>query len=337
MNAALDDRAMNGHHRLAGQVTAVGAQLELFGGCDAVPVVRTAPPEPPVVEAGEDPLQTDLFDGPYRERHEAELACRRLDGPALRRAHASAARSYPRLEAASAWPGWAEALDWLGAADPVERASRALALDAGGGAQRLAGMPAELLALVRREALARAARDVIEAGGPAAEVLGRPAGWLLLAAGLPDEAVRALEAAADAAPLDARVRAALGVAHDRAGRPDDALEAWCQACLLDPGCLDERHLSPAAADLLDLAADLEDLPGDPREWLPVLADLTGAAALPRFANEAPPESSPARRFAALLRAYRDAQSQQSPAERRRELKRAMIALAPAAKELVRRI
>lgn len=314
----------------------MGDQLALFDVLGPAASVSVPPPEPQAVVAADDPRQTDLFGGPYRERHDAEQACWRLDGAALREAYASAARSYPQWVTARAWPEWADGLDWLAPSDPDERAARALSLDREG-AERFAEMPAAWLAIVRREALTRAARAILEARGPAAYVLGRPAGWLLLVAGLHDDAARVLGNAVEAAPFDARVHACLGLAHARAGRPDDALAAWRDACLLDPQSLDERDLSPAATDLLDLAADLEDLPGDPSEWLPALADLTGAAMLPPWASGTPPDASPARRFAALLRTYRDAQAAHASESRRRELKRAMLALAPATRELVRRV
>jgi hypothetical protein len=159
----------------------------------------------------------------------------------------------------------------------------------------------------------------------------------LLAAGRVEQARAALQAAADAVPHDAAVRGLLGWACFRAGAVDEAVAAWRDACLLDPGSLDERELPPVVTDLLDLAADLEDLAGGPREWLPVLADLTGAAPLRPWAVPAPREATAGRRFAALLRAYRDKQVSGVSPEDRRELKREMIALAPALREHVRRI
>lgn len=316
----------------------VGLQLALFDGVDCAP--PTPVPEPveiapaPVVEVV--PGQTDLFGGPYRERHEAELACERLDGAALRAAHASARRSYPTWEPAWRWPRWADGLDALEAADLDLRVARALALERDA-ADRFPGMPSAQLAMVRREALTRAACAALQARGPAARVAGRLPGELLLEAGRVEQARAALQAAAEIVPRDGAVRAVLGWACFRAGGVDEAVAAWRDACLLDPVSLDERDLPPVVTDLLDLAGDLEDLVGGPRDWLPVLADLTGAAPLPPWAAPAPREATAARRCAALLRAYRDEQASGASPEQRRALKREMIALAPALREHVRRI
>ena len=314
----------------------MGLQLALFDGCESVPPTPVPAPVAPAQAIEAAPGQADLFGGPYRERHEATLACERLDGAALRAAHASVLQSYPAWEPAWAWPRWADGLDFLDAADLDERATRALALERDV-ADRFPGMPPACLAVVRREALARTARAALAARGPAARVGGHLAGALLLAAGLAEHARSALQAAAGAVPQDAAVRYLLGWACFRAGAADEAIAAWRDACLLDPGSLDERDLPPVVTDLLDLAADLEDLAGDPREWLPVLADLTGVAPLPRWAAAATRAATAGRRFAALLRSYRDQQSGAALAEARRDLKREMIASAPALREYVRRI
>ncbi len=320
----------------------MGHQLGLFDGCEGpapAPTPAVEPPEPPLPDLGADPGQTDLFAGPYRERHEAELACERLDAVALRAAHASARRRYPTWAPARDWSAWADSLEQLADVSGFDaQAERALALADGAAAARVfPGMPRALVATVRREALARAARAAVAARGAAARATGRPAGALLLAADPPEEATAALEAAAAAAPADAEFRFLLGTSYWRSGRATEALAAWRDACLLDPASVDERDLPAAATDLLDLAADLDDLPGDPAAWLPVFADLTGAAPLPGWAVEAPDDAPPARRFAALLRAYRDAQARSEGDEARSALKRAMLRLAPPLRERIRRL
>lgn len=328
----------------------MAAQLTFFGTWEAVStetrVAAFVPaPVPPEPAPRVDPRQGWLFDGPHSFRHEAERACDELDAAALRRTWRAARESYPQWPGARPWPGWADGIEHLiGSLDPAsarEQVARAMSLDEDGMAQRFPEMSATLRNRIRRAALSRAAARLLHEEGMTAGLPdGRPAGYLHLLAGMPEEAALALQGQVRAW-TEAHGRGVLlgylGEALWRCGRRKEALVTYRDAYLEVPLAVDEAELScPPIMDLLDSCAERE-LPGDRRGWLPVLADLQGR--IPLLGSRVPvaAEDFPAGRSAALLSAYRQRHSDGMEDAERIARKRQLLKLAPALKEHLRRI
>ena len=104
---------------------------------------------------------------------------------------------------------------------------------------------------------------------------------------------------------------------------------------VEPAAVDERELTcRPIMDLLDACGELGLEDG---AWLPVVADLQGRLPLAAESTPAPAGASAARLAAALLFVYRQGQrSGQSDAARIGQ-KRSLLALAPALRELIRRL
>jgi tetratricopeptide (TPR) repeat protein len=320
-------------------------QLTFFGTWEAVvPVAEAPPPEPPPeLPPATDPRQCGLFDGPLTLIHALETASARLDLAGLRAAWQEAQAQFPQWARAQSWSRWIADLEWLTQESHrplahAEQVRRALVVHQDP-TTRFWGMGPALRARVVSEALAQAAYRWVEAEGPEAHLDdGRPVAWLLMQAGRPAEAVPLLQAAVAAQPGQARLYYTLGEALWRSGQREQALGAYRDACLIEPGALDEAELTCAPLlDLLDRAAELE-LPGTAAAWAPVLADLEGVAPLARTTIELLAEGPAPRVMAALLAEYRRKRSRGAlPEPARMEIKRAMLKAAPELKEFVRRL
>lgn len=315
-------------------------QLNFFGAWETVVAAPDLPPPPVVVPvvAPVDPRQAVLFEGPHSCRREAELACEALDGEALRAAWRRAQALYPAWEGAQRWPTWADGLDELrggeGALAQVERAL--LLLSPARAAQRFPEMSGARLHQVRGSALCRAARRLQDEQGAAARLPdGRPLGFLYLLAGRPTEAALSLRLHDHARPGQGQVLGYLGEALWRCGEERGAVLSYRDAYLHEPAAVDERELTcRPVMDLLDACGDLGLEDG---AWLPVVADLQGRLPLAAESTPAPAGASAARLAAALLFVYRQGQrSGQSDAARIGQ-KRSLLALAPALRELIRRL
>jgi hypothetical protein len=311
-------------------------QLSFFGPAAVIPEPEPLPPPPPAppppVEPA-DPRQCGLFEGPLADLGALEAACEELDVAAARADWARAQH----------WPAWLADLAWLVGPsrrlDPLGRLARVDALGApAAGAARFDGMATSLRARILEAAVARTAYElVVEHGAIARLPDGRPAGCLLLAA-RPAEAAALLSAAAVTAPLDGLAHLYLGEAYWRCGRHPAALGATLDAFLVAPATVDVELVShPLVHDLIDRVAELE-LPGAAPAWVPVLADLEGAASLLKAAVEPPADGPAATDVARLLLTYRRQRRSGALAEPERlALKRAMLRAAPQLKELVRRL
>jgi hypothetical protein len=118
----------------------------------------------------------------------------------------------------------------------------------------------------------------------------------------PDQAAGPLQAAVAAGLTDGPTRAALADSLWRLGRRREALIAFRDALFADPSSLVETQ-NPSLLALLDEIEEL-DLPGEPRAWIPALADLRGLVSLPESVLDPDLSSPPAARFTALVARYR---------------------------------
>ncbi len=311
-------------------------QLTLFGLWEAVsdPEPAEPPVEAPVVSpVVDDPLQTDLFSGSHVGFNQALTALGSLDADALRAAADAFGRRYPEHEAPPRWRAWASTLASKLAGEPSALADLAV----GDLTVRFEGIGRAMADVLRPAVCRRAAERLIEVGGPGARTSdGRPAARLLVMAGDPTAAVRALERAVAAGDESAAVRVELARALGAVGRLEAALHCWRDALLLDPASADETELATTRlVEALDEAAELE-LPGDARAWVPALADLLHLATMPIRAADQSFEDQPGR-LAGLLARYRAARAAGAPDALLLALKREMIVLAPSLRERVRRL
>jgi hypothetical protein len=327
---------------------AMAEQLSIFGHWErVVPAVQEeAPPPPPPPPVPIDPRQVDLLSGPQPLRAALEEACLALDAAEVRRAHQELFSRFLGQGWAARALEWADTIEWLvgrGAEVPGvdEQVARARALAEAGGAARLPEAPGYLLDGVRLAALRRAVgRLVAERGAAASLPDGRPAAYLLLAAGDADGAHSALEAAcATVASVDARWLGYFGEAAWRRGQAHQALELYCRACLEDPLAVDQEQLTcQPVLDLVDLGEDLE-LEVPVLAFVPVLADLRGLLLLDDRALQPWPSPTLAQRLCGLLRRYRIRRAAGSLDEGARiEAKRELMRVAPRGlRELLRAI
>jgi tetratricopeptide (TPR) repeat protein len=312
-------------------------QLNLFGP-EEVCGVSSAPAPEPLAQAADLaslPGQLELFFGAHTYERAAEEALLSLDAAALRDLADDADRAYPDGLPADRWRAWAGGVEWLfGEAVSVrERALRAVAvLDGVIAGGRFPGATAGTREALGRAAARGACAALVLAEGPAASLPdGRPAGCLLLDAGDPERALEALAGALGAGRADAATRAAHGRALWRTGRRAEALRAFSEALLLEPA---EEVDAPQLEDLAGVAEELE-LPGDPRAWMPVLADMDGVVPLPSWAGDV--TDTPARAFAALLRELRRRRGTGATPEELIAAKRDLLRAAPALRDRVRRL
>ena len=245
------------------------------------------------------------------------------------------------------WPTWAVGIEYLfGAGEPLtvdEQIDRALALQTDAARARFPEMSAAQLSRLRAAALRRSAERLVSLAAmatPTAPPQRPSAGYLLMLAGVPAEAVTVLalqSPALPAGPARARQLGYLGEALWRCGRGAEALRAYRDAFLEDALAVDEKELSYGPIqDLIDSCQELE-LPGEARPWLPVVADLRGTISLRGVMLEPLAEDSAARRATLLLAAYRQRQTEGLPDAERIQRKRQLLQLAPALKELLRRL
>lgn len=298
-------------------------QLNLFGIWEEAP--RPPSPQPPPAPAPPpppEPGQGELFSHVVRLRRAAEDAALALDGGALRAVFTKLGGDRGLLRGARAWPTWADALE-AATGGPDALAAAALALgDSAEAARSFPQMAADLLARVRRALADRGLEALTRRDGAGATLPdGRPAAALLLEVGAVDAAIVALRGAiaegADGAVWHATLAEALQVS----GAADAALQPWCEALARDPSVRSAEALRGPASELLDLAED-EELPGDPRGWVPALAELVlGVGAGRALAGD-----SPAARFGRALMALRAAPRNDEAA--RLAAKRALVKLAP---------
>ncbi len=292
---------------------------------------------PPLLPPPADPLGSDLFTGAPMLRARLVAACSALDAPAVRRVHAELLKKFHSQEWAGQAPAWAAGIEWLvEPAKALEQAQRALGLlESETAALRFPRAPEAILRPVRRTALGRAAQRVVDEGGPAAQLDdGRPAAVLALLGGDWPLAVRLLTDACAARP-EASWFVSLAEAATLSGEEETALRAWSGAGLVGPDTVDlARVETPAVLDLLDQAEELE-LPAPLLGWVPVLADLTGAAGLDDLAFRESPKTHLSQSVAALLRGYR-ARRGALEEKARVALKRELAKVAPAGlRELIR--
>jgi len=318
-------------------------QLSLFGSREAPSSAEPAPPSLPPAP-GVDPRQGNLFEGHVPLLNALEAAFERFDLAAARDAWAKLVRRFPEWALTQAWPGWLKDLRWLTALErrhgAGDHAQQVLALrEPRRAAEWLPGMREELKGRILGTALERAASRLLDQHGPGARLPdGRPAAYLLLVAGRPEEAARLLPAAVTAQPRDGRARGYLGEALWRSGRSTEALAAYRDAHLLAPGAVDEELSSCTPIhDLLDRADELS-LPGCAGEWVAVLGDLEGVVPLPgaplEFAGGEPASQAVVRSLASYRQRQR---SGAFPDADRLALKREMLRHAPQLVELVRRL
>jgi hypothetical protein len=323
-------------------------QLTIFGDWEEVGEPKTgaaARPEPEPGSRGQapaDPRQLEIFAGPHTHQRAMADALEALDAPKLRDTFRAVRRIYPTWLPAEAWPLWADGIEWLVGPEraplpPAVRADRALALlDDGVARERFPDLGEDLLAVVRVSAAARACEALLSSAGPQATLAdGRAAGLLPLLAGGPEKALGPLQAAVAAGLADGGTQAALADALWRMGRRREALVACRDALLIDPSSLEEIQ-DPSLLALLDEIEEL-DLPGEPRAWIPALADLRGLVSLPDLESEVDPCRAPAARFTSLLARYRRQRREGAAATVLVEAKRALLQIAPALKEWIRRL
>ena len=321
-------------------------QFPLFGSPEAPskvspgPASRSPPPLPPAV----DPRQGSLFDGHLPGLHALEAAFEQLDVAAARAEWERSARRFPDWACSQTWPRWIEDLAWLIELERTRTAEddarQVLALqDTGSAGGWLAGMRPELRGRIVGAALARIAAKLLDRHGSGARLQdGRPAGYLLLAAGRAGEAAEVLASAVAVQPQHGMVRGYLGEALWRAGRRTEAVAVYRDAYLLSPGAVDEE-LSTCTPihDLLD-RAEMLDLRGRAGEWVAVLGDLEGVVPLLGATVDLPPGDSASQAVARLLASYRRHQQAGAfPETERLALKREMLQRAPQLRELIRRL
>jgi hypothetical protein len=321
-------------------------QLTIFGDWEEVgetAVGTAAGPKPGSRElVPGDPRQLEIFAGPHTHQRAMADALETLNAPKLRDTFREVQRIYPTWLPAGAWPLWADGIEWLIGREraplaPAVRADRALALlDEGVARERFPALGEDLLAVVRVSAAARACEALLSSAGPRATLAdGRAAGLLPLLAGVPEKALGPLQAAVTAGLVDVGTLAALADALWRMGRRREALVACRDALLVDPTSLEEIQ-DPSLLALLDEIEEL-DLPGEARAWIPALADLRGLVSLPDLALAPNLSSPPAPRFTALLAQYRRQRREGAAAVELVEGKRALLQIAPALKEWIRRL
>lgn len=252
----------------------------------------------------------DLLDGPHVFRGELEAACDALDAARLEATHAALVARFPP-------PPWADdvapAVTLIKTLEPKSAREQLDAVRQSGDGR--------FTSRVRRAALRRALRRVLEHEGPGAELAdGAPVAGL--AETLGDDALSAqlLSEACDARPDRGAWWRSL--ARHVGAREEVVTRAWCRALLLDPELQDDALTRCAPLQrLLDEAEEAE-LDGATR-WLAVLADLQRLVMLDERAL--PAGDHEVHRLARALWRYRHDRPTLSEAERlerKRELVRA---------------
>jgi hypothetical protein len=228
----------------AAQLTLSGTWEPIYPESRAPEPDPTPPPQPPV-----DPRQAALFEGPQALRRAAEAACERLDPTTLRTVCEQARQEHPAWPGSKQWPTWADSIDHLLGEAPAgaqEAAARALALAGRAATRRFPELSAARRGRLRAEALRRAAARLFAEEGSGARLPdGRPAGYLHLLGGVPEEAVVSLQLQAQAwtGAGRGRVLGYLGEALWRCGRAEEATRVYLQAYHEDPTCIDEQELT----------------------------------------------------------------------------------------------
>lgn len=240
-------------------------------------------------------------------------------------------------------PSSLSALKWLAAweqpeVNASEQATRALRFARGEEHDRFVGFRQKMRSRLCEGAARRAAARLCQWQGPDARLNdGRPAGYLLLVAGLADEAEIMLAGAAGAAPTDGKVLSCLAEALWRAGKHDAGIRAFSHAALVDFSGIDDDDVETVPIQKLLVEADDLALPGDARAWIPTLADLSGIAPLPVEALSERESPVAAKRCAALLFLYHRERATGAPEHALLALKREMLRVAPTLAERVAKL